>query len=233
MLELAELKKKHPVVLGVEINGLRILFRPLSRREFDTYLTISSTNIVSPGKIEDKIFREVVLDEGLIDQMYQLPAGIVPSVVGIVMRFSGRVLSTDESIDAVNADFEAARQAIQANIWDQYTAIICTAFPSYTPDQIEEKSLPEFYRLLMMAEMILKPEEPFQLRKVEPKKDRVGSYFDDAKRAGQVDSPNGPSNLDIREELQKAQRPDLGTSMARQIETERQAQTLKRLRNKR
>lgn len=233
MLELAELKKKHPVVMGVEINGLLILFRPLSRREFDTYLTISSSGLVPTGKIEDKIFREVVLDEGLIDRMYQLPAGIVPSVVGVVMRFSGRPLNTEENIDAVNADLYAAREAVQANIWDQYTAIICAAFPSYTPDQIEDKSLPEFYRLLMMAEIILKPEEPFQLRKVEPKKDRVGSYFEDAKKAKQVDSPNGPSNLDIRDELQKAKRPDLGTAMAREIETVRQAKTLKRLRDKR
>lgn len=232
MLEIADLKKKHQVILGVEINGICILFRPLTRREWETYSSLFASGAILPGKIEDKIFREIALDEGIVDRMYQLPAGIVPSIVSVDMLFSGRFLRTDEDISRVNNDLLNARDSVALNIFDQYTALICKAFPAYTPDDIDNKSLPEFYRLLMLTEIVLGVGEPFEIKKAAPERSNTKRYFEDARRAQQVDSPGGPSNIDIRDELRKAQRPDLSTAMARQLETERQAKIVKQNRDR-
>ena len=87
------------------------------------------------------------------------PAGIISTVVKMVLHFSG-ALNSAQIFDSLNAE----RAAI-LNVEDQLTAAICKAFPSYTPEALEELDWPTFLRRAAQAEAILMGyslELPFQ-----------------------------------------------------------------------
>lgn len=223
MLEIAELKRQHPVVYCTEMEGLRVLFRPLTKNEYYSYLQISISGLVVPGKLEDHIFREIVLDPATIDMMMTLPAGVISAIVGVAYRLSGNPLSTEEEVLRFNDDIARVREEFQSNAYDQFTTVICRAFPAYKPEEIEHLPYAQFLKLLVMAEGALEL-DPISLKVKTEKKDFTSSLFDDAKKAAQVDRPGGPKNADIRDELESRRAVDKSTAMARQIETMRRVQ---------
>lgn len=218
MLDAIDFKREHQVVFCTEVGGMRIIYRPLTRAEYDTYTLIFQSGLTTPGKVQDRIFREVVLDRGLIDMMGNLPAGLVPSIVDVVFYLSGFVLQDDSELTRLNQGIQALRQEVQSNIWEFFTVEICRAFPSYTPEDLRNKSIQEFLRLLVMAEKINEPDTPYQVVRAKKKQSLTDRAFEDARRAAQVDAPGGPKNLNIKDQLRAAQRPDLSTEQARQIE---------------
>ena len=226
MLEIVELKKQYSIVYCTQVEDIRVLFRPLTKSEYYSYLQIFVTGLVTPGKLEDHIFREIVLDPATIDTMMGLPAGLVSTVIGIAFRLSGNPLSTEEEVLRFNVDIAQARNEVQENVYDQFAAVICKAFPAYKPDDIEQVSYPQFLKLLVMAEQVLDL-EPIELKTKGEKKNFTKSLFDDAKKASQVDRAGGPKNLDVRDRLEADRKVDRGTAMARQIET------MKRVQNRR
>jgi hypothetical protein len=223
MLEIADLKRQHSVVYCTEIENLKVLFRPLTKREFYSYLQISVMGLVLPGKLENHIFREIVLDPATIDMMMDLPAGLISSIVGVAYKLSGNPLSTEDEVHRFNNDIAQARASLESDVYDQFTTVICKAFPSYSPDDVEEFPYPKFLKLLVMAEQILQL-DPINLKPKQEKKSFTGSLFEDAKRAAQVDRPGGPKNLNIKDELEAQREVDRSTAMARKIETMKRVQ---------
>lgn len=160
MPDLADLKKKHRTVFCSQVADFTVFFRPLTLRERDAWMKIISTGLVPLGKAYDQVFREVVLDEALIQDMNQTPAGLVPTVVEVVFMISGNDLRTQDDMDRMNKDIKEVREAVSGNIFEQFMMLICQAFPSLTPKDVEDMEYPQILRLTMMAESMLGLEEP-------------------------------------------------------------------------
>ena len=120
MLDFAALKKKHRTIFVTEIGGIQVVFRLLTLREQDIYTKVFSMGLTARGKLEDNLFREVVLDEDLINEMNQTPAGLVPAVVGLVMFLSGNPLASESDIERMNNDISLVRDNVAGNIFEQF-----------------------------------------------------------------------------------------------------------------
>jgi len=215
MIDVVKLKKEHRVVYCSIVDGLEIVFRPLTWRELDIYKRALSFGYKDYEDLYDEIFDLVVLDPLILDEKWQTPAGLVPTIARLVIAISGDI-PEDNPIEKINRDLEEARQAVRDNIFEQFILTICKAFPSLVPRQIEDMEYPEILRLLMMAEQILE-KEPIKLEKQQRRKDLTEQLMEDRRRAERVDSMK-PSPQDIRDLLQPQEKRDLSYEMARQIE---------------
>lgn len=216
-MDLAALKRKHRFLFCTELAGRLIYWRPLTLREHDIYHKIIAIGIVPIGKLQDKIFREIVLDPSLIDAMNQTPPGLVASIVNTALSVSGNLLRDESDMDRLNNDLISMRNEVSNNPYEQFILLICKAFPTYTPSDIECLEYQEVLRLLVMAEQMIGIEEPIKLTRKEEKKSLTDSLFQDRKQAEQLDMGR-PSAVDIRDVLTERQKPDLATQQARQIE---------------
>lgn len=187
-------KKENRSVFCTELAGITVTYRLLTWKEFDVYDRILLLDLVSPGKIEDSIFRDVVLDKDIVNSMYQLPAGIVPAISQLVLYLSGNSLRSLGDGERLNQSLNIARQNLATSASEQMILLIIKAFPQYSIEDLENLEFPEILRLTVMAEEALEV-SPFEVgpAKKEKKNDFIERAFDDAKRAGQVDSMPPPA----------------------------------------
>jgi hypothetical protein len=216
-MNLAELKKEHRSIFCSYLNGMNIYWRPLTLREYDIYFKIIHMGLVSLGKVQDQIFREVVLSPDVIDDMYNTPAGLVPSLVDAIFLISGNFLLNKEDENRMNNDIDEARKSIENNPYEQFVILICKAFPSYTPFDIEKLEYQEMLRLLIMAEKIL-PIEPIKLKSEKKEKKFIDTLFEDKKKGEYVDhgAPVKEKITDRLSEKENLKNPSY--QQARQIE---------------
>lgn len=215
---LIELKNKYKKVLVVPVGEVEVYFKLPTWGEYKTYIKFLQTGLVDKLNLFEYIFKENVLNEELVDKMYSMPAGLVDTVVELILRLAGNPLFTQEDIDRLNYDINQTRELVANNILEQYIAVICRAFPSYKPHELDELDWQEFLRLLLLAETKLKmeishvaavsesqfsviqwPEEAnvnIQPKKEEKKKNLFDQIKDDTKRAMKEDptllAQNGP-----------------------------------------
>lgn len=221
-MNVANLKRKHRFIFCTEISGRLIYWRPLTLREHDIYIKILNLGLSPEGKVHDLIFRDIVLDPGVIDAMYQTPAGLVPSIACTALAISGNELGSTAEMDQMNIDIAEMREAISANPIEQFFILICKAFPTYTPSDLEHLEYQELLRLVIMAEQMVGLEEPVKLKYGEQKKGLTDQIFEDKKRAEQVDRGT-PNRMDPTYDMDKILRAkesqkDLSMRQARQIE---------------
>lgn len=218
-MDLAALKKEYRFIFCTEIAERLIYWRPLTLQEHDIYTKIIELELSLIGKLQDTIFREIVLDPSVIDGMYQTPAGLVPSIVNAAMLVSGNLLRTDDDMDKMNADIHEMRQAVSTNPYEQFLLVICKAFPTYTPSDLEKLEYQEILRLLVMAEQMMGLEEPIVLKPIQKEKSITDGLFADKKSAEQVEHGK-PSAVSIRDLLKEKQKPNLALQEARKTEME-------------
>jgi len=218
-MDVAALKRKHRFIFCTEFAGRLIYWRPLTIREHDIYMKIIELELSYQGKLEDSIFREIVLDPSVIDSMNQTPAGLVPSIVNTALAISGNLLRGEQDMVKMNSDLAEMRAAVGSNPYEQFFLLICKAFPTYTPSDLEHLEYQEMLRLLVMAEQMIGLEEPISLKPVAKQKSFTDQLFADKKEAEQVEHGR-PSAVSIRDVLADRQKPDLSLQQARQIEME-------------
>jgi len=227
--QLADLKKEHRTVFCTEVAGIQVVFRPLTWREHDAFTKMLALGLASRGKIEDVIFREIVLDPSLVDGMNQTPAGLVPGVVEVAINLSGNLLQTQMDMERLNADLEVMRKGLENNPFEQFILLICRAFPGYTPVEVEDLDFPEILRLLVMAEKILGLEEPIVLKPAEKAPSLTDRLFEDNKGAKRVDDAP-PDGRRIDDLLRTAQQGTHSPSeMAESHEMARQQEVIRRI----
>ena len=218
-MDLAALKRKYRFIFCTQLAERLIYWRPLTLREHDIYMKIIDLELTPTGKLQDQIFREIVLSPGIIDQMNQTPPGLVPSIVNTALTISGNLLQSKDDMDQMNMDLSGMRDAVSSNPYEQFIILICKAFPTYTPSDVEHLEYQEMLRLVVMAEQMIGLEEPIVLKPLEKEKPITDRLFRDRKGAEEADHGR-PSTADIREILSERQRPDLALQQARKIEME-------------
>jgi len=173
--------------------GEIIPFSLLSWEEFNQYWTLSQKGTVPSDIVEDAIFRKCCIDETILEQAYGMRAGVISTVVGLIMRMSG---PADPS--TFNADMEIARSHVDT-LNSQIIMIICRAFPAYKPEEVTQLSWRDVLLRLAQAERILMKMTPPEL--TEPI--RLLAEAEQKKEAP------GPGKIDVNQ-LIKEGRQDAG-----------------------
>ncbi len=153
---LLALKQKYKKVHIVPIMDIEVCFKLPTWGEYKNYIWFLRSGLIDKVSLYEYIFKTNVLDEELVDKMYSMPAGLVDSIVELILRLAGNPLMTQEDIDKINNDINLTRNAVQSNIYEQFITIICRAFPSYKPDDLDNLDWQELLRLLLLAEAKLK-----------------------------------------------------------------------------
>jgi hypothetical protein len=216
-MDFAALKRKYRFVFCTQLADRLIYWRPLTLREHDIYIKVIDLQLVPLGKLQDTIFREIVLSPNVIDEMNQTPPGLVPSIVEAALSISGNLLREEGDMDRMNLDIAGMREAVNNNPYEQFILLICKAFPTYTPSQVEHLEYQEMLRLLVMAEQMIGLEEPIVLKPTDKPKNITDRLFMDGREAEQADKGR-PSAVDIRDLLAEKAPADPSLKQARQIE---------------
>lgn len=130
-------------------DGEQIPFKLLDWKEFNTYWTLYTKGTIVSDVLEDELFRECVVDSDCIDRMHEMPAGVVPTVVGVIMQLSGPT-----QLEHFNNSLDLQRQQVDT-INSQVIMSICQAFPAYKPEDIEKMPWHTVLERLAQAERIL------------------------------------------------------------------------------
>jgi len=134
--------------------GTIVHFNLLCWRDFNTFLNLLNKGTIPADILEDVVFKECVCDQGMIEQMYEMRAGIVATVASVIMHLSGPA-----KLEEFNTHMDFARE--EAGILNsQIIILICRAFPSYTPEDIESMPWHKVKLRLAQAEQVLMQKNP-------------------------------------------------------------------------
>jgi hypothetical protein len=129
--------------------GLSIPWKPLSLKDYLSYLTDYSRGIIPSSILENEIFKKSVLDDNIISKLPHLKAGIVTTVVQNIWQYSGPT-----GIEAFNKDLEEARNKLfedSSKIIHELVQLITMAYP-YKPEEVYSMDYETFMFRLAMSE---------------------------------------------------------------------------------
>lgn len=162
-------------------SGERVPFRLLSWKDFNKYWELSQKGTIPADIVEDAVFRQCCLDPVCIDNAHEMRAGIVSTVVGLIMQMSGPA-----NLDGFNSDMDVARSMVDT-LNSQVVMVICRAFPAYKPEEVMDMSWSSVLIRLAQAERILMkkipPEMEEPIRMLSPEEREEAQQKDD----GQID----------------------------------------------
>lgn len=233
---IAEAKAGHKVYRYTFPDGTRVPFRLLSWGDFNLYYRLYQKGTIAEDILENQIFKECVVDSGILEQMHDMKAGLVSTIAGIIM-----VLSGPADLDKFDGQLEIARQTVDT-INSQIVMIICRAFPAYTPEDIEQMSWETTMQRLAQAERILMSKQPPEL--AEPLK---LTPLKDGQKAGKVNPADlvAEDGKQMQKHLDRPQRPmsasrameqgnldDLSPEQKQQLKAMRRAKTMRSTRRR-
>lgn len=144
------LREKYPTVYVISLpDGTDIPFKPLTYGEFNSYNDKLNSGFKHPSLLEDEIFRKCVLSPAIISNLGRQKAGTISTTVQSIMQVSGPA-----TVELFNERLEENRQVIQMPI-HALPVLICRAFPSYTPDDIDNMPFDKMLLRLAQAEAAL------------------------------------------------------------------------------
>lgn len=178
-MNLIEEAKQGNRVLRLEFpDGIRIPFRLLTWEQYTVYWELLLKGHVVPAVLEQQIFQECVLEYDYIENIDDLRAGVVASVVTAIMQLSGPA-----NVEMFNPTLEMCRQQVDT-LNSQIIMVICRAFPAYKPEDIEQMPWGKVLVRLAQAERILMSKNPPEL--LEPIKILSPEETKNQKKPGQV-----------------------------------------------
>lgn len=154
---LAESRQGNRVFRITFPGGERVPFHLLSWKDFSGYEELSQKGTLPADIIEGAIFRQCCLDPVVLNNIYEMHAGVVSTVVGVIMQFSG-----PGDMDSFNNDVEIARKLVDT-LNSQVIMVICRAFPAYKPEEVMDMSWADVLIRLAQAERILMKKNPPEL----------------------------------------------------------------------
>lgn len=107
-------------------------------------------------EIEDKVWDECVLEHTFSHPRDFLPAGLVTSIAQSIIY-----MSSTHSISDINKGMDEERITL-SDAREQAILTICEAFPSYTPEMVEDMTWKKILKRLVQAEVLLKRELEFK-----------------------------------------------------------------------
>ena len=147
MQDVLRIREQHGNNFAIRLPcGQFIPWRALSVSEYLEYKNLLQAEAYPPAFIQDEIFKKCVLDTTLVKNIGKLKAGTVSIVAEAIMVHSG-----PQNIDDFNQLLNIARH-LADQIVPTLTTMVCTAFPAYTPDSLQELDFVTFMTRVAQAE---------------------------------------------------------------------------------
>lgn len=143
--EIAKLKEVFGPLHKINIEGTSYILRTLNRKEIAS-LDLFSDDLINAEK-EEEIVKLAIIDPLEIDYD-NLSAGVITTLSEIVLDKSGLL-----GIESLNNALEKARS--KRTIFTDIYGIICSAFPSLLPGDLDNITLDKLMDLFVIAEGIL------------------------------------------------------------------------------
>jgi hypothetical protein len=153
-----------------------VLFKALSYDKCETAKRICKSYPALAPIVEDNIWEECVIEHTLPGTLSTLNAGLVSTIVRLILGFSNPTSQQD-----IEYDIREVREKSN-NIREDIIIKICQAFPSYSPDQVEAMEWRTQLKRLVQAEKIL---------------GTTFSFIDKAKIKTNVPKGNGPAMKEV------------------------------------
>jgi len=135
-------------------SGAQIPFRLLSWSEYTMYRELSLKGSIPQPILESLIFEKCVAEQACIDNVDSYLAGVITTVVNMIMSLSGP--TTPEDFNEGMGAMRETRNALNSQI----IMVICRAFPAYKPEDLEEMNWAKIMERLAQAELILLSKNP-------------------------------------------------------------------------
>ena len=218
---LAETRQGNKVFSITFPDGVCVPFRLLSWKDFNGYEELSRKKTIPIDIVENTIFKQCCLDPVILNNVHEMRAGVVSTVVHLVMKLSG-----PGDIESFNSDMDIARTAVDT-LDSQVIMVICRAFPAYKPEEVMDMAWSDVLIRLAQAERILMKQTPPELTepiRMIPKNEQdemqakdgqidVNELVKDGRKAaaemGRVPGPNGDiteADMEIGREVQIRQK---------------------------
>lgn len=139
----------------------RILFSLLPMSEYNLVKKVGQNFPGLIPELEDDIWRRCVVEQSFGTDLSAMKAGVISTLAELVMR-----LSCPQDIMSVELDLIAEREQLQ-DVTKQLNLKVCEAFPSYTPDEVDELPWSELIKKVAQAEKVLGKEVEFQTQEFE------------------------------------------------------------------
>lgn len=162
MITHSSLRNEYGRVYITYINdNLIVPWKSLSIEDFFEYDFLFKQGLVVPSVLEDEIFKKCVVASEVKNNIENLPAGTVSTVVSNIIQASGPL-----SIDDFNSTLDSSRGKAQEPLHN-LVALIARAFPGYKPEDVYNLPYETFMLRLAQAENLLMREgivkEPISL----------------------------------------------------------------------
>ena len=180
-----------------------IVYRLLTWSEYLVYTDTIQAGRIPSLYIEERIFNTCVLDDTDTEAMDLFYAGDILTVVGLILHQSG-----PQDVESIDNKLEEKRELV-GSINNQITALICQAFPGYTPDDIGNMNWDDVTEKLALAESVLIQQkilsEPLEISGKKKQKIKAGPIDFGRANKDLAQSDSGPPQGDWNINRRRAQ----------------------------
>lgn len=141
-----------------------VLFKPLNYADCETAKRICNAFPSLAPVVEDNIWEQCVIEHTLHGTVHTLNAGIISTIVRLILHFSNPLSAHD-----INDSLENLRSQT-LDIREDIVLKICQAFPAYKPEEVENMEWQVQLKRLVQAEKILGTEFQFAKKDNKPNK---------------------------------------------------------------
>ena len=176
-MEIHEALSKHRELYLFELEGNRVLFRPLSWQDYKNFSYLMLAYPSLQADLEDSIWEVSVIEHNFPSGVDFVEAGIVQNIAQLVLYYSGCNFTSKSSIDKLTQRLGEARLA-KDGVEGQIKLAICEAFPSYKPEELDQLTWSQLLERLAYSEHLLKKDFEFNIKDENENPDDSGRVFD-------------------------------------------------------
>lgn len=148
-------------------DGTIFVWRLLSRKEHKVLRGLRDSGVITSDYAASEAFSRCIVTNAALLSDNQL-AGYEVSIGNLIMYLSG-----DCSVDQIQQDIALIRERYpQTDIYEYMKRLICTAYPAYRPNELDEMSRMQLIKLFNTAEAMMQakiPEfKPLELKDIIP-----------------------------------------------------------------
>lgn len=165
MIDIDTLLQANGLFVTTLPTGQSFTWRLLTIKEYHVFYALRQSNLYPINILNEEIFNHCYLGKvNLIDG--NLPAGIFPSIGGLIMTLSGDNLlhNTVEHLKQIRSGYDAN------NVLEAIKLKILKAFPSYKPIELSAMTYTELLNQFNMAEAYLERYENIPHLEIGPRK---------------------------------------------------------------
>lgn len=165
-----EIKRQHKLAFVTNFEDGAVIWKPLDFSDYRIFrqAAYEHQELSYLAELEEEIYQKCLIYTNFDDEIFDLPAGVISTVVKQILTISGA-----KTIEEIIEQLNGARLSIN-NSEDQIIAWVAKAF-GYLPEDLEKMSWLEILKRLAQAELVLgefKIEPQKKQKKFDPFLDR-------------------------------------------------------------